>query len=150
MPRLPSSRSNRRRHPRPQFQPPRHRWLLRRAYVLVRRRHSRSSRRLSQARRDRLPHHQPTPRPVADASPLENGLDEQEPGAIESPIVIPSEEEITAAANNEPRRARAWFITMRQIGQTGYCDCQIEWASVEASARRLLDSQSETLLFGTP
>jgi hypothetical protein len=81
---------------------------------------------------------------------LENGLDEQEPGAIESPIVIPSEEEITAAANNEPRRARAWFITMRQIGQTGYCDCQIEWASVEASARRLLDSQSETLLFGTP
>ncbi|EEU44526.1 uncharacterized protein NECHADRAFT_85167 [Fusarium vanettenii 77-13-4] len=140
MPRLPSSRSGRRRHPRPQLHHPRRLWALRRAYVLVSRRRSRPSRGHLSCRR-------PSRRPVADAPPSASGLDTQEPEAPETtPINIPNDTTTGTTLNNEPTRGVAWFITIEKIGQTRFCDVQMESAPVELSARRLLDSQSEESL----
>ncbi|RSL81179.1 hypothetical protein BHE90_012944 [Fusarium euwallaceae] len=143
MPRLLSSGGNRRRESRPRAQRPRRQWVLRREYVLVRRRRPQSSRRRPQAPRVRLPHRRSPSPPTVDASPTDIPVEAQESGTPESPTIIPDD---PTTVTDEPRSPRAYFITIMRH-RPGPYNVRVERQGVAASADRLLRSQCEDSAF---
>ncbi|RSL52684.1 hypothetical protein CEP54_010801 [Fusarium duplospermum] len=78
--------------------------------------------------------------PFVDATLLENGLGNQELGTRENPIVIPEDEETSAAPGNEPTRSRVWFITMEQVVWS--------MSNLPATIRKIARFGPDVLLYG--